>query len=212
MLLFGGTALAWSLASLGSATVVLTAIALLALAAALRPRTETSEAIATWLLAAALVGEALVIARATVETIEAYTLPLAAGLLAISLITLRRRAISSWLVYAPGLLVGFVPSLAIVLVGPDAGPVRPLALTVGAAVAVTAGALTQRQAPLVIGACVAAAVAVRSISPVMPRLTEIVPIWVPLGALGVALILLGATWEKRSHELRRLTATVREMR
>jgi len=63
------------------------------------------------------------------------------------------------------------------------------------------------QAPLVLGGGVLAVDAVAQLWPYAQAL----PRWVTLGAAGLLLLVLGATYERRRRELARLTSAVRRM-
>ncbi len=54
-------------------------------------------------------------------------------------------------------------------------------------------------------------VGVHELAPTVVQVLGLVPRWVPLAAAGLLLLLLGATYEKRIDEARRLRDTVRSM-
>ncbi len=140
----------------------------------------------------------------SVTTPEVYTLPAAAGLLLASggrLVTA-----SSWSAWGAPLLVGLVPSTLVVLDHPDA---LRLVLPVAAATAcATVGTLTHRQAPFVIGLGVLTALAVSQLGPY----ATLVPRWLSLGAAGVLLLVLGASYERRLIQAREAFAWVSALR
>jgi hypothetical protein len=162
-----------------------------------------------WIGAAAVtdlvIASWIAIAGAGVDTPEAYTLPAAAGLLVVALPLLRSRT-PSWGAEGAAVAVALVPSAFVVVATPTA---LRLVLVVTAAVVATAlGAVTHRQAPFVVGATVLLAVAVGRLAPLAPLL----PRWLTLGAAGVVLLVLGATYEHRRQQAREAVAWVGQMR
>ncbi|MEI4271387.1 hypothetical protein TEK04_06605 [Klenkia sp. LSe6-5] len=143
------------------------------------------------------------LAGAAITTPEAYSLPLAAALLAAAGPRLLRGP--SWAGWGPGLLVGFAPSgLAAVA---DDGPLRVVLVLAAGVVAVVAGALTHRQAPFLVGAGALAVLGTVELAPVVSRLDS----WVPLGAAGLLLLVVGATYERRRQQAREAVAWVGQM-
>jgi hypothetical protein len=133
-----------------------------------------------------------------VTLLEAYTLPAAAAALAGGLAARRRHPRpGSWAAYGPGLAVALLPSLGLA-VG-DQDPARPLLLSGGALLAVLVGARARLQAPLVLGAATLVLLALDAALPVAARL----PRWASVGGIGVLLLWLGATAERRLARLRR---------
>ncbi len=81
-----------------------------------------------------------------VTLVEAYTLPAAAVALGAGVLARRRNAtVDSWAAFAPGLSLGLLPSVLLVVA--DGGLARPLAVTFAALVVLLAGAQTRLQAP-----------------------------------------------------------------
>ncbi len=141
-------------------------------------RTGAAELVAAAWTAAALAGT---------STIEAWTLPAAAGLLLAAGPWLFEGP--SWPAWGPGLLAAAVPSTVAALVQP--GVLRPVLVLVAATVAMALGARTAVRAPLLTGAGTAVALAAGLALVVLP---------LPLtGALvaGAALLGLGARRELR---------------
>jgi hypothetical protein len=133
--------------------------------------------------------------------IEAYVVPPAIALLLLGALSRRRtaagsRAPSSWQAYGPGLTVGLLPSLAAAL--EDDGLARPLLLGLAALAAVLVGARLRLQAPLVMGAAVLAVDALAQVAPYAAAL----PRWVSIGAAGLLLLGVGATYEDRIENAR----------
>lgn len=142
-----------------------------------------------------------------VAVVEAYTIPAAAvALLAGVLVRRAGREVNSWAAYGPALAAAFLPSLASILVDPDA-PVRRLALGLGAVAVLLAGAQRRNQAGVVAGGAVLAVVAVHELALVW----QLLPTWIPLTAAGLLLVWLAVTYERRRRDLARLRATVNRM-
>ncbi|MEV0598760.1 hypothetical protein AB0I82_05560 [Streptomyces sp. NPDC050315] len=167
---------------------------------------------------AALAGTALLIASswvrlalADIDHPEAYTLPVTAAALVIG----RRRrthapGTSSWTAYGAGLSATMLPSL--IAMWSDGHWVRPLLLGTAALLATVVGVRTRLQAPLLVGSAVLVLVGVHELAPTVVQVLGLLPRWVPLAAAGLLLLLLGATYEKRIDEARRLRDTVRSMK
>lgn len=134
---------------------------------------------------------------AGVTVSEAYTLPLAAGLLVVGACLRWDDAIDgSWLRLGPGLAVALLPSTVLALGLDD---VRRTVAVVVAGVAVTVwGAAGRAQAPLALGAAAVGAVALRHLAPVAAE----VPRYLAFAAAGVVLVAVGATFEQRRRDLR----------
>ncbi|WP_051712410.1 SCO7613 C-terminal domain-containing membrane protein [Spirillospora albida] len=160
--------------------------------------------------AAAWAGSALLLAAwwvrlgaSGITVPEAYTLPVSAALLVIGLVRRSRgTAGNSWTAYGAGLTATLGPSL--VAAWTDSGGPRPLLLGAAAAVLVLAGARARLQAPLALGAAVLLLDAARWLGPYAWEALAKLPGWVPIAALGLALLLTGATYERRLRDLRRL--------
>jgi hypothetical protein len=151
-----------------------------------------------------VVASWVAIGGAGVETPEAYTLPAALGLLVLAVPQLRRGA-PSWAAEGAAAGVALVPSALVVVGDPTA---LRLVLVVATAGALTvAGTLLHRQAPFVIGAGVLVLVTVGRLSPYAPLL----PRWVTLGTVGLLLLVVGATYERRRQQTREAVAWVGQM-
>lgn len=133
---------------------------------------------------------------ADVRLVEAYSLPAAVLLGGAGWWQMRRDpTIGSWPALGPALLVAAVPSAFAAVV--ETGAVRPLAV-LGVAVGVTvAGALLGLRAPLVVGSITTVIMAVDQLFPAAARL----PRWVGIGALGVLLLVIGATFERQRRRM-----------
>ena len=167
--------------------------ALTALADAVRPERR-------WL---AWVGGALLSAwswsrlwLADVRAPEAYAAPVAITALVLGHLRRRQQAgVSSWQAYGPGLSAGLLPSLVVAV--DDPGLARPLLLGAAALAVVLYGARERLQAPLVLGGVTLAVDAVVQVAPYAAGL----PRWVAIGAAGLVLVGLGATYEQRRRDL-----------
>lgn len=101
----------------------------------------------------------------------------------------------SWATVGPGLVLALAPT---VLVGlGDPGLVRPLGGLVAGAVVLVLGAVTRRRAAVDVGLAVVVLLGLGQLAPVVGSL----PNWVTLGATGLALVAVGATFEQRRRDL-----------
>jgi hypothetical protein len=73
---------------------------------------------------------------------------------------------------------------------------------------VLVGAWRRLQAPLLVGAAVLAVDAVVQLSPYLVEAYQAVPRWITIGALGLGLLVAGATYEQRVRDLRRVRRQV----
>ena len=142
---------------------------------------------------------------------EPYTVPAAAILLAAGWQVSRRApAVVSWLSYGPGLAVLLLPPLA--AAWQQDGWARPLALGAAAAAVMVAGARARLAAPLLLGAAVTALDAVHELAPAVTELARMAPRWLPIALAGLVLLILGATYEARLRDLKRLRAALAGLR
>ncbi|MEO3872862.1 hypothetical protein ABGB18_28950 [Nonomuraea sp. B12E4] len=144
-----------------------------------------------------------------VTVVEAYTVPCSLVLLGVGWWRRRGTPVSSWAAYGAGLSFTMLPSL--VAAYSDADWRRSLALGVLALVVLFAGIRFRLQAPTAIGAVVVAGVAVRELAPYVSEMLLTVPRWVPIAVGGLLLVVVGATYEARMRDLRRLRDTVTSM-
>jgi hypothetical protein len=142
---------------------------------------------------------------ADVSTLEAWTLPLAAFLLAAGLWSHRELGDHSWLTAGPGLLVAFLPSVLLATV--DDGLARPLVTVVAGVLVLVVGAFRRWQALVAIGALSAAAVALAQLMPY----AVLLPRYLTLGTLGVALLAIGARYEQRRADARQAVSWLASM-
>jgi hypothetical protein len=199
-------ALLLALGSLRYAAAVLTVWGILLGGAALRPDRSASRR--TWLVRAALAAEIgatwLLLYSVEVGLAEAYTLPFAAVAFLAGALELRRRPeLSSWVAYGPALAGGFLPSLALVLVGEDVAW-RWVGLLAAAVVTVILGSWRRRVAPVVAGATVAVLVAVTEMIRLL--LSGAVAGALLVAVAGIVLVVFGALSEQRLRgALRRMS-------
>ncbi|MFJ8743888.1 SCO7613 C-terminal domain-containing membrane protein [Embleya sp. NPDC127516] len=138
---------------------------------------------------------------------EAYTIPLGLALLAEGF--LRRRAdpeTTSWTGYGAPLAVLLLPSLPLAL--SQGEPIRPGLLGAAAIATLLVGARFRLQAPLFLGAAVLATVGLVHLLPHLAPVYDAVPRWAVLGTAGVLLIVIGAGYERRLRDLKRLRRAV----
>ncbi|SCF36079.1 hypothetical protein GA0074695_6071 [Micromonospora viridifaciens] len=135
---------------------------------------------------------------------EAYTLPFAALALLVGLLELRHRPdLSSWVAYGPALVAAFLPTLAIVL-ATDTSMLRRVLLLLGAVAVLIFGSMSRQQAPVIVGATVTAIAAVHALISLGP--------WLVLIPVGLVLLVLGASNERRRRAQERLQTALRGMR
>jgi hypothetical protein len=143
--------------------------------------------------------------HAGVTTLEAWTLPLAALLLAAGMWSHRELGDHSWLTAGPGLAVALLPSALFTTV--DDGVVRPLLTVTAAALVLAVGALRRWQALVVLGAAAAVVIAISQLGPYAVQL----PRYLTLGTLGVALLAVGARYEQRRADARQAVSWLASM-
>ncbi|MFF3324199.1 SCO7613 C-terminal domain-containing membrane protein [Streptomyces sp. NPDC002889] len=150
------------------------------------------------------------LAASEVESPEAYTLPVTIPAIAVGVLRRRRDPqASSWTAYGPGLAATLVPSL--VVAWGDEHWLRPLLLGVSALVVTLAGARLRLQALLLLGAAVLALDALHELAPYVVQVVGALPRWLPPALAGLLLLVVGATYEQRLRDARRLRDTVGRM-
>lgn len=186
-------AVAFSADTVTPAAAVLSLAGVVALAYGFRP----GRAWLWWVGAVAVpAGSWLWLLEHEVETVEAFSLPLAGlCLLAGALGLVRRRSLSSWAVAGPAITAALMPS-AVASVS-DEGVLRPLLLLAAGTVLLVVGVLRRRQALVVVPAVAVAVVAVSQLAPWAVGL----PRWLSLGAAGVLLLAVGVRYESRRRHL-----------
>ncbi|MFE3763267.1 SCO7613 C-terminal domain-containing membrane protein [Streptomyces sp. NPDC059104] len=146
-----------------------------------------------------------------VTAAEAYTLPVSVLALAVGLVRRRRDpAASSWAAYGPGLAATLLPSL--VAVWGDPYWPRPLLLGLAALGLTLGGAHRRLRAPLLLGGATLAGVAVHELAPYVVQVVGALPRWLPPAVAGLLLLVVGATYEQRLREARRLREAVGRLR
>ncbi|KAB2350947.1 SCO7613 C-terminal domain-containing membrane protein [Actinomadura rudentiformis] len=139
---------------------------------------------------------------------EAYTLPISVALMVLGF--LRRRSVeppSSWAAYGPALAATLVPSLMAAWAA-ESGEPRALILAVAALAITLVGARTRLQAPLALGGTVLVLDAGLQLAPYAVEALVRLPGWFPVAVIGLAVLVVGATYEHRLRDLRRLRDAV----
>lgn len=145
-----------------------------------------------------------------VGTPEAYTLPVSVPALLVGALRRRRDPqASSWTAYGPGLAVTLLPSL--VAAWADPHWTRPLLLGTAALLVTLLGARHHLQAPLVLGGSALALVTLHELAPYVVQVTGALPRWAPPALAGLLLLALGATYEQRIRDVRRVREVLGRM-
>ncbi|MEU9296423.1 hypothetical protein [Streptomyces sp. NPDC048266] len=181
----------------------------IAAATAVRPERRR---FASWTAAALfLLATWVRLADWEVTTPEAYTLPVTVPALVLGFLRRRRDTeASSWTAYGPGLAATLLPSLLAAWTDPEW--LRPLALGVAALAVTLIGARFRLQALLVLGAVVLALDGLHELAPYVVQVVGALPRWLPPALAGLLLLALGATYEQRLRDARRLRDRVARMR
>ncbi|NKQ24003.1 hypothetical protein HF200_05855 [Streptomyces galbus] len=180
--------------------LVLSSLGVLAAATAVRPdRRSAGYAAAALFALAAWVR----LAAWEVTAPEAYTLPVTLPALLVGAWRRRRDPLTgSWPAYGPGLAVTLLPSLA--ALWRDEGWPRPLLLGSAALLITLLGARHRLRAPLVLGGAVLVLTALHELAPYLVQFADALPRWVPPALAGLLLLALGATYERRLRDVRRV--------
>ncbi|MCZ7439690.1 permease [Micromonospora sp. WMMC241] len=179
--------------------------AVLGIAASRPGRRPTERNLLFWAVVACEISAWWILMRVSdVALPEAYTLPFAALALLVGVLQLRHRPdMSSWVAYGPALVTAFLPSLAIV-VATDSSMLRQVLLLLGAVAVLIFGSTSRQQAPVIVGATVTAIAAVHALFSLGP--------WLVLIPVGLVLLVLGASNERRRRAQERLQTALRGMR
>ena len=160
-----------------------------------------------WLGVVLLGGATVIRVVEDVRAPEAYTLPVAVLLVAAGWWRLDRDPqIPSMGALSSGLTLGLAPSLLLALDDPVS--LRGAVVAAAGLLVLTVGIVRLWAAPFLAGALTTGVLAVRHLGPVV----EAVPRWISLGTAGLALLLVGVTWEARRRDLdaaRRYVAVLR---
>ena len=151
------------------------------------------------------VGATVSLATRTPEMVELFSIPSALAALVIARVgspDLRR---SSWATFGPGLLIGFAPSVAVVIA--QGGTLRPVLVLVAAGVAIAVGVRSNLRAPIDVGGLSALVLAIDGIAPVAAEL----PRWLLIGTIGALALWAGATADRRLDQLRRWRTAVDQL-
>ena len=141
---------------------------------------------------------------------EAYTLPVTVPALLVGVLRRHRDPeASSWTAYGPGLAATLVPSLFAAWGDPHG--TRPLLLGAAALLVTLLGARHRLQAPLVLGGAALALDALHELAPYLAQVTDALPRWVPPALAGLLLLALGATYEQRLRDVRRVREVLGRM-
>ncbi|MEU6144796.1 hypothetical protein ABZ848_31140 [Streptomyces sp. NPDC047081] len=141
---------------------------------------------------------------------EAYTLPVTVPALLVGALRGHRAPrTSSWTAYAPGLTATLLPSLA--AAWDDPHWTRPLLLGTAALLITLLGARHRLQAPLVLGGSVLVLDALHELAPYLVQMTDALPRWAPPALAGFLLLALGATYERRIRDVRRVREVLGRM-
>jgi hypothetical protein len=145
-----------------------------------------------------------------VGTPEAYTLPVTVPALVVGALRRRRDpSTSSWAAYGPGLAATLLPGLAAAWTDPHG--TRPLLLGAAALVVTLLGARHRLRAPLVLGGGVLVLDALHELAPYLVQVAGVLPRWVPPALAGLLLLAVGATYEQRLRDVRRVREVLGRM-
>lgn len=188
--------------------LVLALCGLLAAGAALRPDRRRAGYAASGLLVAA--SWVRLDAWGVLDP-EAYTLPVSAVLLATGWLRRRRDpTASSWTAYGTALSATLLPSLA--AAWSDVHGLRPLLLAAAALAVTLLGARHGLRAPLLLGGGTLVLDGLHELMPYLVQVLNTVPRWLPLALAGALLLGVGATYEQRLRDVRRVRDVLGRMR
>ncbi|MFE9701012.1 SCO7613 C-terminal domain-containing membrane protein [Streptomyces sp. NPDC006270] len=189
--------------------LVLALCGVLAAGAAVRP--ERRRVAGCLAVALFVVATWVRLAASEVSFPEAYTLPVTVPALVVGVLRRRGdREASSWTAYGPGLAATLLPSLAVAWA--DTDWLRPLLLGTAALVVTLLGARHRLQAPLLLGGAVLASVGLHELAPYVVQVAGALPRWLPPALAGLLLLGVGATYEQRLRDARRLKDALGRMR
>ena len=141
---------------------------------------------------------------------EAYTLSVTVPALLVGALRRRRDpGVSSWTAYGPGLAATLAPSL--LAAWSDAHWTRPLLLGMAALLVTLIGARHRLQAPLALGGATLVLDALHELAPYLAQVVGALPRWAPPALAGLLLLALGATYEQRIRDARRVREVLGRM-
>ncbi|WP_067433925.1 SCO7613 C-terminal domain-containing membrane protein [Nocardioides jensenii] len=144
-----------------------------------------------------------------VETVEAYTLPLAVVLMAVGVLRMhlgaRHDRLPSPRALGPGLSLALVPSLLVALTDPVS--LRAALLGVACLLVLGIGITLRWSAPLVAGATVGLLLVLREAT-----YASVLPQWALIGTIGLVLTVVGVTWESRMRDVKRAAGYLSRLR
>jgi hypothetical protein len=189
--------------------LVLALLGVIAAGTAVRPERRPA---AGYLAAVLFVLAAWVrLAASDVASPEAYTLPVTVPALVVGWLRRRRDPeASSWTAYGPALAATLLPSL--VTAWGDEHWQRPLLLGLAALAITLAGARLRLRALLMLGGTVLALDALHELAPYVVQVVGALPRWLPPALAGLLLLAVGATYEQRLRDARKLRDTLGRMR
>ena len=142
-----------------------------------------------------------------VHDLEAHTIPVAALLLAVGLVNLRRRPnTASWVTAGPAIVVGLVPSSFIALF--DTNALRPMLVIAASSLLIITGFQLRWRALILPAAWCLGAVVLVQLAPYAIG----APRWLTLGGVGAVLVAAGARYERRLHDVRTMHAWLAGLR
>ncbi|MEU4193879.1 DUF2157 domain-containing protein [Kribbella sp. NPDC026611] len=137
-------------------------------------------------------------------TLEWYTIPPAAILLALGILAWRNQ--SSWISLAPGLLLGLAPSTLIANTSDNW--LRPTLVITTAVLLILIGVRYALQSPFLIGATAILKITLWQLLEVAP----LIPRWITLATAGLILLTVGATYERRLTQAKQATRWVSSLK
>ncbi|WP_416959305.1 SCO7613 C-terminal domain-containing membrane protein [Streptomyces sp. Agncl-13] len=145
-----------------------------------------------------------------VDSPEAYTLAVTVPALLLGALRRRREpSASSWTAYGPGLAATLAPSL--LAAWTDTHWTRPLLLGTAALLVTLIGARHRLQAPLLLGGATLVLDTLHELAPYLAQAVGALPRWAPPALAGVLLLALGATYEQRIRDARRVREVLGKM-
>jgi hypothetical protein len=199
------------------------AILALMIATAARSRTRTVSLPPVWFLFGVAWCTAVVGWSDRALRVEAFSLPLGLSLLAVGILASRgsaqrRRSLTAWPVgfdgswplLAPGIVATFLPS--ILATGTDPQTLRAILVIALALLAILVGSLRRLGAPFVLGIIVLPVENITVFAAQIGHTISATSWWITLATAGAVLLVIAATWERRSGGERGVAARIRALR